>query len=186
MAIINIPSTGLWSTIATSLNNMFIEIFGRTGWGAYSDTQYTTASRLSISGSADVLLPNNKLSFIESQKPLDVATFYDGTTILGRDGDGILISIEFTIVPTSVGTTLCEVWLDITAGTGTPANLSNLYRRGFNFPKGQDVERKIVLSQSGYTLDTWQDNGAVVKIRTDGTADIFDVRYIVTRTHKAR
>tara|TARA_R110000772_G_scaffold246660_1_gene360367 strand:- start:198 stop:758 length:561 start_codon:yes stop_codon:yes gene_type:complete len=186
MALINIPDSGLWASIASSLNLNFGVIEANTGWGSYADTQYTTAARFSIPANTNTLLPNNKVNIIESQLPSDVATFYDGTVIPGRNGDGIIISIDFSIVPTAVGTTLAEVWIDITGGTGTPVNLANLYRRAFNFPKGTGVERKISFSHSGYTLGTWQANGGVVKIRTDGTADIFDVSYIITRSHKAR
>lgn len=186
MAQINIPNTGLWSTIATALNNMFSEIFGRTGWGNYADTQYTSISPFPVLANTDTLLPNNKLNSLEIQKPIDVATFYDGTTIPGRNGDDIIISIEFDIVPTAAATTLCEVWIDITGGTGTPTNLANLYRRPFTFPKGTGIERKVSFTQSGYTLNTWEANGGVVKIRTNGTADIYNVNYILKRTHKAR
>ena len=187
MALINIPDSGIWSSIASALNSMFTDIYNNSdGWGYYQDTQYTTGNRFSVTGNVDTDLPNNKLSVIESQKPDDVATFYDGLTIPGRNGDDIIISIDFTVVPTSASTSLIEVWLDITGGTGTPTGLANLYRRIFTFPKGTGVERKISLSHSGYTLNTWEANGAAVKIRTDNSADIFDINYIIKRTHKAR
>lgn len=186
MALINIPSSGIWSSIASALNSMFAEIFGRTGWGYYVDTQYAVGSQLSVLADTDTLLPNNKGSVIESQKPTDVDTFYDGSVITGRNGDDIIVSIDFFITPTNVNTTLCEVWLDITGGTGTPANLANLYRRQITFPKGSGVERKVSFSHSGYTLGTWEANGAQVYIRTNGTATVYGASYILKRTHKAR
>ena len=186
MAQINIPDTGLWATIATALNNMFSEIFGRTGWSYHQDTQYTGGTTFPVLANLDTLLPNNNLSKIESQKPTDVVTFYDGTIITGRNGDDIIISIDFTVTPTSAGTSLIEVWLDITGGTGTPVGLANLYRRTLTFPKGQGVDRKVSFSHSGYTLNTWEANGAQVYVRTDGTATIKDISYIIKRTHKAR
>jgi len=183
---ITIPQSGLWGTIATALNSMFDVIFGRTGWGYYVDDQYTSSSPFTVAGDTDTIMPNNKASVIESQKPTDVTTFYDGTSILGRNGDGIGISIDFTIVPTNVNTTLVEVWVDITGGTGTPENLANLYRRILTFPKGTGTPRKVSFSHIGYTLGTWEANGGVVKIRANGSAEIYDVAYIITRTHKAR
>lgn len=36
MALINIPSTGIWSTIATALNSMFSELFTRRNYGIYN------------------------------------------------------------------------------------------------------------------------------------------------------
>ena len=56
---INIPSSGLWSTIASALNAMFDVLFGRTGWGDYVDTLYTEASPFSLADGVTYNLPNN-------------------------------------------------------------------------------------------------------------------------------
>lgn len=157
-----------------------------TGWAKYGDTQYTAGAPLSILADTDTFLPNNKGSSIESQLPVDIATFYDGTVINGKNGDDIIISVDFFITPTSAGTTECEVWFDITGGVGTPANLANLYRRSISFPKGNGVERKVSFSHSGYTLGTWEANGAVAHIVANGTATVYGVEYIIKRTHKAK
>ena len=186
MAQINIPSSGLWSTIATALNNMFSEIFGRTGWADYADAQYTTSNRFPIPAATDTSLPNNAGNTVDFQKPTDVATFYDGASITGRNGDGLTFTFEFIAVPTNVNTTEIEIWIDITGGTGTPTNLANLYRRLETFEKGVGVEKTITYTITGYTLGTWEANGGVVKVRTNGACDVFGVRYVLTRTHKAR
>lgn len=186
MALINIPNSGIWSTFATAFNSMFSEVYDFTGWGQYNDTQYTVGSQFSVLANVDTLMPNNKGAVIESQKPSDIATFYDGSVITGRSGDDIIVSIDFYITPTNVATTECEVWVDITGGTGTPVEFANLQRRIFTFPKGTGVERKISFVNSGYTLGTWQANGAVVKFRTNGTATIYGAQYILKRTHKAK
>lgn len=151
-----------------------------TGWAQYSDGQYTSGSPFSISANTDTVLPNNKAAVIEGQMPEDVTTFYDGTVITGRNGDGIMITIDMKALPTSVNTTFLEVWLDIGGAVG------ELYRRIVSFPKGNGVERPINFTVAGYTLDTWQTNGATVYVRANGTADLYDIRYIITRTHKAR
>lgn len=186
MAQINIPDTGLWATIANALNSMFSEIFGRTGWGDYVDTQYSSITPFPVPASTDTILPNNAGTTIDFQKPTDIATFYDGTTITGRNGDGLLITFEFIAVPTNVNTTEIEIWIDITGGTGTPVALANLYRRLETFEKGVGAEKTITYSIAAYTLGTWEANGGVVKVRTNGTCDIFGTRYILHRTHKAR
>ena len=36
MALINIPSAGIWSTIATAINSMFSELFTRRNYGIYN------------------------------------------------------------------------------------------------------------------------------------------------------
>ena len=52
--------------------------------------------------------------------------------------------------------------------------------------KGNDVEHYYLSSFNAYTLNTWEANGGTVKIVSDASADIYDIRYVITRTHKAR
>ena len=177
---INIPSTGLWSTISTALNSMFDIIFGRTGWAQYNDTQYTEISPFSILADVDTLLPNNAGNTIDPQKPSDITSFYTGGKITGRNGDGITIAVTLVATPTNANTSTVEVWFDIGGAIGP------LFRRTLTFPKGAGVPRSINFTASGYTAATWEANGATAHIRADNTADIHDINYIITRTHKAR
>jgi hypothetical protein len=151
-----------------------------TGWGDYVDTQYTSAAPFSVSADTDTLLPNNKGTVIETQKPNDVTTFYDGSAITGRNGDAILITIDCNLKPTNVNTTVAEFWIDIGGALG------QLYRRITTFPKGVGIERALNFTVAAYTLGTWQANGGVVYIRANGSLDVYDIRYVITRTHKAR
>lgn len=151
-----------------------------SGWGQYQDTQYTQGSPFSLTADTDTILPNNAGSVIESQLPTDVAELYDGSVITGRNGDGILITVDMNATPTSVAATALEVWIDIGAPVG------ELYRRILTFPKGNGVERAINFSVSGYTLGTWEANGGTVYVRSNGPVDIHAIRYVITRTHKAR
>ena len=159
---------------------MFSELFGRTGWAQYDDTQYTSGSPFSILADTDTVLPNNKGGVIESQMPTDITTMYDGTVITGRNGDGILITVDCFVVPTNVGTTSIDLWFDIGGSVG------ELYRRVITFPKGTGEVRPINFTVSGYTLGTWETNGAKVYVNANGPADIYGIRYVITRTHKAR
>lgn len=151
-----------------------------TGWANYQDTQYTSGAPFSVLANTDTILPNNAGSVIDSQKPADVATFYDGSVITGRNGDGVLITVDMIATPTSAGTSTLETWFDIGGGVG------ELYRRIVTFPKGNGVARPINFSVSGYTLNTWEANGATTYVRANGTITIHDIRYLITRTHKAR
>tara|TARA_R110000772_G_scaffold27585_3_gene70054 strand:+ start:2187 stop:2726 length:540 start_codon:yes stop_codon:yes gene_type:complete len=151
-----------------------------TGWGNYSDTEYTSGSPFSIVADTDTVLPNNKGSVLEGQLPSDVTTFYDGTVITGQNGDSILITVDMKATPTSAGATYIEVWFDIGGAVG------ELYRRIISFPKGQGQLRPINFTVSGYTLGTWEANGATAYVRCNGTAEIYDIRYVITRTHKAK
>lgn len=149
------------------------------GWADYADTTYTSGSPLAVLADTDTVLPNDGLGGNQSQEPPGV-TMYDGSVITGRNGDGLLFTLEMKVVPTNGAATYIEVWIDIGGAVG------ELYRRIATFPKGQDVERTITLTTAGYTLDTWEQNGATVYVRCNGTCNIYDIRYILTRTHKAR
>lgn len=186
MALINLPSTGIWQTIVNALNSMFADLFGRSGYADYRDTQYTPASPFPILANTPTPLPNNAGNTYDVQKPLDVDTFYDGTVITGRDGDGLALTFDFKAVPTAAGTTEIKIYIDITAGTGIPENLANLYPRLITFNKGVGVAKDINFTVLGYTRDTWEANGGIVMVETNGTCNVYDIRYVTTRTHKAR
>ena len=100
-----------------------------TGWADYTDTAYTTGAPFTATDNGTaVALPNDKGSVNESQKPIDVVTFYDGTVITGRNGDGINITIDFKCRPNGTGADpRLDVYLDI--GGAIPP----LYTRSFFF-----------------------------------------------------
>lgn len=181
MAQVNIPTSGIWATIAAALNAMFSELFGRTGWASYVDTQYPNAgAAFAVVADTDTLLPNNAGTVIDSQKPTDIATFYDGTIITGRDGDSLDVMIYFKATPSAINQSL-DVWIDI-GGT-----IGELYRNTFTFPRGAGVERGILYAlPSGYTLGTWEGNGGTVYVRSDAALTLHSINYNFDRTHKAR
>lgn len=177
---INIPSTGLWGSIATALNSMFDVIFGRTGWAQYTDTQYTSGSPFNLPANTDTVLPNNAGSSIESQIPTDITSFYSGGLVTGRNGDSLDVLIYFKAVPSSADQFI-DVWIDIGGGVG------ELYRQTFSFPKGIGQERGILYAlSSAYTLGTWETNGGTIYIRSNASLEIYDINFNFDRTHKAR
>ncbi|WP_242118764.1 hypothetical protein [Aestuariivivens sediminicola] len=153
-----------------------------TGWADYVDGVYTSASPLALTASNKVTLPNNAMTIRDSQKPTDITTFYNASnsTITGRNGDGINVNIEFKARPTTAAVTKLTVAIDIGGAVG------EIYIRDFIMSKGNGVEHYYLSSFSAYTLDTWEANGGTVKIVSDASAEIYDIRYVVTRTHKAR
>jgi len=179
MAKQTLPDEILWGQAASIINANFTELYGAFGWAQYADTQYTVGAPFSVAANTDTILPNNAGNNIETQKPLDVDTFYDGTVITGRNGDGIAITVDLLAVPTNANTSFVEIWFDIGSG-------QDLYKRIITFPKGNGVVRPINFSVSGYTLNTWEANGATVKVRADNTVDLYDIRYVITRTSKAK
>ena len=153
---------------------------GKSGWASYTDSQYVDAgTAVTIPADSDTALPNNAGVIVDSQKPADITTFYDGSVITGRTGDNLDIMVYFKAVPTVVNQWL-EVWIDIGGAVG------ELYRQTFVFPKGASIERGVVYGlPSAYTLGTWEANGATVYVRSNAAVDIYKINYNFDRSHKA-
>lgn len=149
------------------------------GWADYADSQYTSASPLTLVSATPALLDNDGVNGVKTREPLGV-NLYDTATrkITGINGESRLITVEFKIKPTSVAATSAEIWFDIGGAVG------EIYRRLFTFPKGNGVERNIVMTTAAYTLDTWEANSAEVWIECDGPAEVYDIRYVLVRTSK--
>lgn len=180
MAKTTIPSAGLWSSIASIFNGMLDELYGRTGWASYVDTQYTSGSPFAVSTNTDTSVPNNAGNIIQSQKPTDIPAFYSAGKITGRSGDSLSMQLFFFAVPTIVDQNI-EIWIDIGAPVG------ELYRQTFSFPKGTGQPRGIMYAlPATYQLSTWQDNGGTLRVRSNGAMNIYGITYNFTRTHKAR
>lgn len=180
MAFINTFLDGESGLNVRNIINALVAWANGSGWAQYADTTYTSGSPFSVAADTDTNVPNDAGSNIETQKPSDVTSFYSGGVITGRDGDGITITVDLKALPTNVNTTYLEFWFDIGGSVG------ELYRRIITFPKGNGVIRPVNFTVTGYTLDTWESNGATVKCRANGTVDLYDIRYVITRTHKAR
>lgn len=180
MAFIDTFVNGATGLTIRNIINALVAWANGSGWAQYTDTTYTSGSPFSVSADTDTNVPNDGGSVLDDQKPSDVASFYSGGLITGREGDGILITVDLKALPTNANTTTIEFWFDIGGSIG------ELYRRILTFPKGNGVERPVNFTVGGYTLDTWEANGATVKCRANGTVDLYDIRYVITRTHKAR
>ena len=150
-----------------------------TGWAQYADTSQTSGSPQLISADTDTLVVNDGLNKIENQLPLDIASYYVSNKIASKNGDTLWITIDTKAIPTNANTTYIEFWFDIGGGVG------ELYRRIVSFPKGNGVLRPINFTVGVYTLDTWEANGAEVWCRANGTASLYETRYVITRTHKS-
>lgn len=152
-----------------------------TGWASYVDTQYPdNLSPFTLTANTDTILPNNAGTVIDAQKPVDVTSFYNGSTITGRNGDNLDVMIYFKAVPSVVNQWL-DIWIDIGGTVG------QLYRQTFSFPRGAGVERGILYGlPSAYTLGTWEANGGTVYIRSNAATDIYAINYNFDRSHKAK
>lgn len=169
-----IPVTG-GSPLPVAIAGYYIS--AETGWGVYNDTQYTSVSPLLLAADTDTPLPNNAGSVIETYKPTVLETFYSAGNIIGVTGMALAITVDFKVRPTSGAATYIEDWIDI----GPP--VGQLYRRISSFPKGTGEERNISHTEGVYTLDTWEANGGVVTIRSNGPCEIYDIRYVIILLH---
>lgn len=145
------------------------------GWGAY----FNTAAAQALTANIQVTLTNNAATAIETQKPTDITTFYNGTAIAGRDGDGVAIGIEFTFTPSSALASIISVSIDIGGAVG------ELYLHEYPVLRGSGVAQKVSYNIAAYMLNTWQTNGGLVKVLCDGPGSITAVRYVIQRLHKA-
>lgn len=181
MPIGNIVDGELGSSVRGKLNQSIDLLNRQTGWASYIDTQYPLiGSAFSISANTDTSLPNNAGAIIDTQKPSDIGSFYDGTVISGRNGDNLDFMLYFKAEPSAVNQWI-DIWIDIGGTVG------ELYRQSFSFPRGSGVERGILYAlPSAYTLGTWQANGGTVRVRTDAQLSVYDISYNFDRSHKAR
>lgn len=172
-----------------AMNTQLEGVDNRTGWATYVDTQYpNSGSAFTVTADTDTVLPNNAGSKIETQKPSDVAEFYnvpgdyDGTNakITGRNGDNLDVMIYFKAVPSAANQWI-DMWIDIGGSVG------ELYRQTFEFPKGASVERGVLYAlPSAYTLNTWEANGGTVYVRSNANLNIYAINFNFDRSHKAR
>lgn len=180
----NAVKTGFYNWDGTSWVRLVNEdsVNDYTGWGDYTDTQFTSTSAGFVAANTNFFLPNNGGNTNESQKPIDIPTFYDTTTqrIIGRNGDGLNVVLQFKARPLTNNITTVTLSIDIGAPVG------RIYTRDIVLSKGFNQEHFYLSSFSAYTLGTWEANGGRVIIRTNRNIEIYDIRYVLTRTHKAR
>lgn len=169
-----------WDTSSASASVINSGI-STTGWASYVDTQYTQASPFTLLTGSAANLPNNAGTVIDSQKPIDIGTFWDSAAqkITGRTGDNLDAMIYFKAVPSAANQYL-DVWVDIGGAIG------ELYRQTFSFPRGSGTPRGILYSlPSAYTLGTWEANGGEVFVESNADVDIYDINFNFDRSHKA-
>ena len=173
--ISSIPAVISAPTIATT-GPTIAQAAQLTGWAAYVHTGDPQA----ITANIDTALTNNAGSVIETQKPTDIASFYDGAVITGRIGDSIMAGVEFTFTPSDGVASMLSVCIDIGGAIG------KLYVEEFPITNGAEVPHRISYHPPAYTLDTWQANGGTVTVRADGPGVVTATRYVIHRLHKAR
>lgn len=156
-------------------------------------TSGATGTLKEINSDGDLLLVNQSGTWSVSETvtggtsgATSTLTTIKQGAITGRNGDGLDIMLYFYAVPTNVSQTM-DVWLDLTDGVGTPANLARLYAETYSFPKGVGIERGIKINfSSAYNRDTWEANGGRIWINSSHALTIYGINFNFDRSHKAR
>lgn len=149
-----------------------------TGHASYTDTAYTVGSPLTLLAGVDTVLPNNSGVIYDDEKPDDITTFYNGTTITGRDGDGLAIMIYFKATPSTINSEL-DIWIDIGGGIG------ELYRQTVYF-RGATKKGVLYTLPTAYTRATWESNGGTVYVKASVNMTVYGMNFNISRTHKSK
>lgn len=155
-----------------------------TGWEDYSET----GNYISIANGDSAVFFVSPTSSVTSQTPIDLIakgeTLYNvaDSVITGRYGDGISITLEMIVVPTSSATDTRVRWaIDIGGAIGV------IYQMEQTLTKGNGALHYVLSTTNAYTLDTWEANGGKIWIwATNGPIQIQSRRIVIHRVHKGR
>lgn len=159
-------------------------IMSNTGHAFYKDTQYNSANPFSIPANVETVMPNNAGQINEEQLPSDVISFYtaENQTIDPKNiGDNLLMGIAFKVKTDSNNS-----WLQIAVDIGTPQAPWLIFSSTYTFPRGVGVEHPYTHNIIGFSGSTFQPNRGQVKMLCNNGVDIYDISYVIQRTHKAK
>jgi hypothetical protein len=151
------------------------------GWANYADSVWTEQSPFSILAGNTAVLDNNANTNIEAYLPIGVSTFYDGLNnkILAENiGDSYTISVRFR-AKTSINNDYFDIGLDIGGLMNFILTESKVFHKGIN------EEQIFNITFVVFSLNTFVVNGGQVKISAKtGNLSIYDIDYLIVRTHK--
>jgi hypothetical protein len=183
MAQQTINTTDVLNVGRGKINDNFTETYNMTGWARYLDTTYTSGSPLSISSGVRSTLTNNANNKLETQLPSDATKFFDETTqkfIAINNGDSYNLSIRFK-AKIDVNNGYFDIDLDIGGTQGIISQESVIFTRAANTEQRFDID--LVL----FSGSTFVSNGGSLKITPqNGNMQIYDISFVIVRTHRAK
>lgn len=155
-----------------------------TGFQLWSDNQYVTGARRSISATTRTSLTNNGLGTGQSTTytASGSGNWYNTTShkiTPTNTNDSYLIQVYFTLkIP--VGTSpYVAVDLDVGGTTGILREITH------PLAKGAAVDEKMSFTFLTHSTADFKANGATVYLTTSHAAELFDTKLIITRLHRA-
>ena len=173
-------SAGVW----TVWNGEWVKLYPHggagsgLGWARYDDSQYTSASKLSLADGVEVVLPNNANAVYRSYTGFD---YYNGTTqkiLAENENDVYLMTAVFKASAANANSTFLT--LNLEGGNGTPYDRIKF---DIPFPKGNDVAHDEHHMFQYYADSSFVANGSQIKITAQGgTAKIWDIIFFIQKT----
>lgn len=161
--------------LVTSINDIRVS----TGWWNIQDTTFTSSNPLSILTNTRTKLQINADSVIDSfgSNNSVSADIWDDTnykiTPL-QNGDSYIFRLSMTVNPT-LNNRNFTVDLDIGGTQGI------IFERSRRLTRGANVDIKISMTNSIFTLGTFIANGGEIYITCDGDVDIFNVSLFIQK-----
>lgn len=154
-----------------------------TGWASYGDNEYTDENPWVVPANIQMQLPNNSLGErIQTQLPEDINTFYNPATgrITGSNGSDLLMSIRLKVRPTTADASHVKLLLDI----GTSGSPIVIESGESALPWGLGTVNELTIIYSPYCGPLFAQNGALLWFEADGPVEVFDIGYVIKRTHR--
>jgi len=150
----------------------------KLGWAQFTDSQYTSASPLTIPANTRTLLPNNANGILNPfGPPTSSGWITAGTFNPDAVGDFYLIRTTLTVDPT-LNNRNFTVELDIGDGI-TPINI---WSQTYRLARGAGVNTPLSIVIPVYTLSTFLANGGKVYVTCDGEINVFDIVNLTEKT----
>lgn len=147
------------------------------GWANYADT--TTQM---LAAGVRTKWTNAATSKDETQKPGEIATWWDtpNNKIPGRDGDAINIRLKMTATPQDTTASSLLIEFDIGGAIGV------LDSHKFPLTDGAMVSMPITYPLPAFNRATFAANGATIYVTADGPVILSNKALLVQRVHRGR
>lgn len=152
-------------------------LYATPGWANYADPATQT-----LAAGVRTVWVNAATSKDETQKPSEIATWWDtlNNKIPGRDGDAINIRLKMTATPQDTTASSLLIEFDIGGAIGV------LDSHKFPLTDGAQVSMPITYPLPAFNRATFAQNGATIYVTADGPVTLSNKALLVQRVHRGR